>query len=373
MARAFDATEISTRPADSARACLPLAGMRVVELCHVAAGPFASMLLAYLGADVVKLEGPQGDQMRNWPPLEGLEDGTSFSHNFASVNRNKKSVTVDLKTPGGRERARARVAEADALIENYRPGTLARFGLDFETVSAGHHGLIYCWISGFGQAGPLSRRGAFDVVIQGMSGLMSVTSEPDGPPVECGVPVGDVLAGLYGAYTIAALYPVTRGTGRSHHVDCAMLDCVLGASALQTSEYWGSGREPRRLGSRHPRNAPYQAFRASDGPFVIAAGNDELWGELCRLVGRPELADDPRFSRQQDRASHQVELEAILGPIFQSRSADGWLLDLGQHGIPSGPSRATARCSRASMSGRRISSRRSTFPASGACRWWRTP
>lgn len=316
---------------------LPLAGVRVVELCHVAAGPFASMLLADLGADVVKIEGPTGDQMRGWPPLELLPDGDRFSHNFASVNRNKRSVVLDLKTEVGRNAAADLIAEADVVIENYRPGALGRLGLDYPTVSTGHRGLIYCSISGFGQSGPLARRGAYDVVIQGMSGLMNITGEPDGRPAKSGVPVADFTVALYAAYTVAALLPETRRTGRSHHVDCSMLDCLLGISALQTSEFWGSGREPARLGSRHPRNAPYQAFAAQDRMFVVAAGNNVLFASLCEIVGCPELTADSRFVDQLSRAAHQIELEALLAPLFATRPAAYWLDKFEMHGVPSGP------------------------------------
>ena len=262
----------------------PLEGVRVVELAHVAAGPFAGMLLADLGADVLKVEPPTGDQMRGWPPF--AHDGDErFSHNFASVNRNKRSVVADLKNTDDLARVRDLVAVADVVVENYRPGVLDRLGLGYDAVSDGHTGLVYCSISGYGLTSPYVNDGAYDVVIQGMSGLMSVTGSPDGGPVKAGVPVGDFAAGLYAAYTIAALLPQVRRTGTSVRVDCPMLDCLLGISALQTSEYWGSGREPQRLGTAHPRNAPYQGFSAADGDFTVAAGNDRLWAAVAEVVG----------------------------------------------------------------------------------------
>jgi crotonobetainyl-CoA:carnitine CoA-transferase CaiB-like acyl-CoA transferase len=316
---------------------LPLSGMRVAELCHVASGPFAGMLLADLGADVVKIEGPSGDQMRAWPPIEHLPDGATFSHNFGSINRNKRSVVCDLKTVEGRDLAASLVSAADVLIENYRPGMLARFGLDFPTVSARRTGLVYCSISGFGQSGPLAQQGAYDVVVQAISGLMSVTGDPDGPPLKCGVPLADFVAGLYAAYMVSALYPISQATGRSFHVDCPMLDCLLGISALQTSEYWGTGREPQRFGSRHPRNAPYQVFPAADTMFALAAGNDRLWHEVCEVVGCPELADDPRFVNQTARAANQNDLEEILSSIFRRRTAAEWLDRFTRVGVPCGP------------------------------------
>ncbi|WP_377320125.1 CaiB/BaiF CoA transferase family protein [Pimelobacter simplex] len=314
----------------------PLEGVRVVELAHVAAGPFAGMLLADLGADVVKVEPPTGDQMRAWPPF--ADDGTErFSHNFASVNRNKRSVVADLKDPADLARVRELVAAADVVIENYRPGVLDRLGLGYATVREGHRGLVYCSISGYGLTSPYVNDGAYDVVIQGMSGLMSVTGQPDGGPVKAGVPVGDFTAGLYAAYTIAALLPQVRASGTSVRVDCPMLDCLLGVSALQTSEYWGSGAEPRRLGTAHPRNAPYQGFTAADAPFTVAAGNDRLWAAVAAVVGLPDLVDDPRFRTQLDRVRHQQELEALLQGRFAEEKREHWLSELRARGVPCGP------------------------------------
>ncbi|SDE07416.1 CaiB/BaiF CoA transferase family protein [Nocardioides lianchengensis] len=316
---------------------LPLAGVRVVELAHVAAGPFAGMLLADLGADVVKVEPPTGDQMRAWPPFAHDGSGGSFSHNFASVNRNKRSVVADLKDPDQLASVQALVAAADVVVENYRPGVLDRLGLGYDEVAAGHRGLVYASISGYGLTSPYVNDGAYDVVVQGMSGLMSVTGEPDGGPVKAGVPVGDFTAGLYAAYTIAAMLPQVRGSGTSVRLDVPMLDCLLGVSALQTSEYWGSGREPGRLGTAHPRNAPYQGFSAADGDFTVAAGNDRLWAAVADVVGRPELVTDPRFVTQADRVAHQRELAGLLQERFAEEKRDHWLTELRARGVPSGP------------------------------------
>ena len=287
----------------------PLEGVRVVELAHVAAGPFAGMLLADLGADVVKVEPPTGDQMRGLAAVRPAPDDPDqrFSHNFASVNRNKRSVVADLKDPRDLARVRELVAVADVVVENYRPGVLDRLGLGYDTVRDGHPGLVYCSISGYGLTSPYVNDGAYDVVIQGMSGLMSVTGDRDGGPVKAGVPVGDFAAGLYAAYTIAALLPQVGRTGTSVRVDCPMLDCLLGISALQTSEYWGSGREPQRLGTAHPRNAPYQGFSAADGDFTVAAGNDRLWAAVAEVVGhagargRPTVRQPVRPGRAPGR------------------------------------------------------------------------
>lgn len=316
---------------------LPLSGVRVVELAHVAAGPFAGMLLADLGADVVKVEPPAGDQMRAWPPFARDDDGTSFSHNFASVNRNKRSISADLKDPDQLAEVRALIAAADVVVENYRPGVLDRLGLGYDEVSADHRGIVYASISGYGLSSPYVNDGAYDVVIQGMSGLMSVTGEPDGNPVKSGVPVGDFTAGLYAAYTIAAMLPQVRESGASVRLDVPMLDCLIGVSALQTSEYWGSGREPQRLGTAHPRNAPYQGFSAADGDLTIAAGNDKLWAAVAEVVGLPHLVHDPRFVTQGDRVTHQHELADLLGEQLAQEKRQHWLTELRARGVPCGP------------------------------------
>jgi len=317
----------------------PLEGVRVVELAHVAAGPFAGLLLADLGADVVKVEPPSGDQMRGWPPFatDPARPGERFSHNFASVNRNKRSVVADLKDPSELQRVRDLVAAADVVVENYRPGVLDRLGLGYEAVREGHPGLVYCSVSGYGLTSPYVNDGAFDVVIQGMSGLMSVTGHPDGGPAKAGVPVGDFVAGLYAAYTVAALLPQVARTGVSVRVDVPMLDCLLGISALQTSEYWGTGREPERLGTAHPRNAPYQGFTAADGDFTVAAGNDRLWAAVAEVTRLDELLDDPRFATQPDRVLHQAELADLLQERFAGEKRDHWLTELRARGVPCGP------------------------------------
>ena len=317
----------------------PLAGVRAIELGQIAAGPFAGSLLADLGADVVKIERPDGgDGMRSWPPLSTAGNGEApYSENFASLNRNKRSVALDLKDPVDLERLLRLADMADVLVENYRPGVLARLGVGYEAVSARNPRIVYCSISGYGQTGPYARKGAFDVTVQGMSGLMSVTGEPGGGPVKCGVPVGDFCAGLYAAYTITANLMQARQTGRGAYIDCSMLGSLIGVAALQTSEYFGTGTAPRPFGSAHPRNAPYQAFRARDEHFIIAAGNDRLFAQVCGAVGLPELAEDPRFTSQQLRAEHQGALAAILGPRFAERTATEWLEEMDARGVPCAP------------------------------------
>ncbi len=270
----------------------PLSGIRVIEFCSVAAGPFCAMLLADMGADVVKVENPDGgDTMRAWPPLN-----EGFSENFASLNRNKRSVTLDLKDPADKARALELISSADVVLENNRPGVMKRLGLDYTSVSAGRPSLVYCSISAFGQEGPRSSEAGFDLTLQAMSGVMSVTGEPGAPPVKCGVPISDFGTGLYAAYAIAAALLQVRAGGTGVHIDASMFGASLAMAALQTSEYFGSGRDPKRLGSAHPRNAPYQAFRAKDGYFAMAAGNNALYRAACAAIGRSDLAEDPRFA-----------------------------------------------------------------------------
>ncbi|MEM0990480.1 MAG: CoA transferase [Pseudomonadota bacterium] len=325
-----------TATGDPQASGMPLAGVRVLEFGQIAAGPFAGSLLADLGADVVKIERPDGgDGMRSWPPLSG--DISPFSENFASLNRNKRSLAADLKNPDTVARLRDLAAEADVVVENFRAGVLYRLKLGYDDLSAVNPRLVYASISGYGQTGPDAAKGAFDVTVQGASGLMSVTGEPGGAPVKCGVPVGDFCAGLYAAYTIVAKLMQARATGRGGHIDCSMLGSLIGVSALQTSEYFGTGQAPAALGSAHPRNAPYRAFEASDTHFIIAAGNDRLWAEVAEAVGMPELADDPRFASQRQRAANQDALLDLLQPVFRTRTAVEWLAEMDRRGVPSAP------------------------------------
>ena len=316
----------------------PLAGLKVLEFGQIAAGPFAGSLLADLGADVVKVERPDGgDGMRDWPPLSSHGGGSGFSENFASLNRNKRSATFDLKNGDDLLRLRSLLAVADVVVENFRAGVLERLGLGYETLKQSNPGLVYCSISGYGQTGPYAQRGAFDVTVQAISGIMSVTGEDGAPPVKCGVPVGDFCAGLYAAYTITASVMKARETGQGTYIDCSMLGSLIGVAALQTSEYFGSGKAPRAMGSAHPRNAPYQAFKASDEYFVIAAGNDRLWQQVCEAVAMPGLFRDERFATQALRAERQTELLALLAPIFAMRGAADWLDEMNRRGVPCAP------------------------------------
>lgn len=315
----------------------PLKGLRVLEFGQIAAGPFAGSLLADLGADVVKVERPDGgDGMRQWPPLSDCNEEV-FSENFASLNRNKRSIAVDLKDPASLDRLRGLCKKADVLIENFRPAVLERLGLGYDALSQENPGLVYCSISGYGQRGPYASKGAFDVTVQAMSGLMSVTGEDGRAPVKCGVPVGDFAAGLYAAYAVMAAIYRRQSTGQGAFIDCSMLGSLIGIAALQTSEFFGTGNTPKRLGSAHPRNAPYQAYQASDVHFVIAAGNDKLWRAVCDAVDQPKLAEDPRFASQNLRAKNQEVLAELLAPLFIKKSAAYWLKEMDARGVPCAP------------------------------------
>lgn len=308
---------------------LPLAGVKVVEFCSVAAGPFCGMLLADMGAEVVKIESPDGDTLRQWPPLTN-----GYSENFASLNRNKQSVALNLKTPEDREFARALIRDADVVIENNRPGVMKRLGLDHASLAEAHPALIYCSISAYGQTGPRAEEGGFDLTIQAAAGVMSVTGEEDGAPVKCGVPLSDFASGLYGAFAITSQLARVRAGGTGAHIDVPMFGCTLGIAALQTSQYFGTGRDPGKLGSAHPRNAPYQAFHAADGYFAIAAGTQKLWLAVCEAVDRPKLSADPRFLTTTDRAANQTALKRILEDKFEQQPVDHWIDTFNHAGVP---------------------------------------
>ena len=300
----------------------------MIEFCQIAAGPFAGLLLADMGADVIKVESPEGDGMRNWPPHTG-----GYSENFASLNRGKKSVVFDLKKPADVENARRLCLSADVVLENFRPGVMQRLGLGYEFFKQHKPEIVYCSISAFGQEGPRAQEGGFDVTLQAIGGVMSVTGELGGPPVKSGVPLTDFAAGLYAAFSVAS--SLFEGKGR--HIDVPMLGTTLAIAALQTSEYFGSGKDPKKLGSAHPRNAPYQAFRCKDGYFVMAAGNDDLFRRACEGFGVPELSSSPLFSSTALRAQHQSSLKEILEKRFSGLTAEQCLGIARKQGVPCAP------------------------------------
>jgi formyl-CoA transferase len=286
-----------------------------------------------MGADVNKVESPDGGVgQRQWPPHTG-----GFSENYASINGNKRSDALNLKDEAQREAARRRALSAEVVVENLRPGVLAKLGLGYEPLARDKPALVYCSISAFGQTGPRSQEGGFDLTVQAVGGVMSVTGEPDGPPVKCGVPLADFGAGLYAAYAISCALHAARRDGKGQHIDVSMLGATLGMAALQTSEYFGTGRDPVKLGSAHPRNAPYQAFRAKDGYFAMAAGNDRLWKSVCRIVGREALEKDERFAGTSQRAKNQAELRDILEKSFAGKPVADWLKLFADGGVPCAP------------------------------------
>jgi len=309
-----------------------LDSVRVIEFCQIAAGPFCGMLLADQGADVVKVEAPLGDGMRQWPPLT-----SGFSENFASLNRNKRSIVLDLKRPEDLAAARSLCLGADVVVENFRPGVMSRLGLGYDSLSMDAPKLVYCSISAFGQSGPRASEGGFDVTLQAVAGVMSVTGEPNGAPTKCGVPLTDFAAGLYAAFAIAAALHGVRAGGAGRYIDVPMLGTTLAIAALQVSELFGSGRDPAKLGSAHPRNAPYQAFRCGDGHFVMAAGTDELYRKACVCLGLGDVLDDPRFASTSDRARNQDALRQVIETATERLSAEHCLALLRGAGVPCAP------------------------------------
>ena len=313
---------------------LPLAGVRVVDISQVMAGPFCTMMLADMGADVVKIEPPgAGDQTRG---AMGFKMKGPDSMGFLNLNRNKRSVTLNLKSPAGREALHKLVAGADILVENYRPGVMRRLGADYATLSAINPRLVYASISGFGQSGPWAMRPGFDLIAQAMSGVMSVTGYPGGPPVKAGVPVADIGCALFATYGILSAYIGAQASGQGQHVDASLFEAALAFSIWDISDYWGTGRVPTPLGTANRMSAPYQAVRASDGWLMIGANSPKLWRLLCDLLGRPELAADSRFIDIPARLANREALIDALEVSFAERTAEAWESALLAAGIPAG-------------------------------------
>ena len=311
----------------------PLHGIRVLDLSRVLAGPYCTMVLGDLGAEVIKVEPPDGDETRAWgPPFAAGE-----SAYYLCVNRNKRDITVNLKTDEGRAILRDLALQSDVLVENFRPGTLARFGLDYETLRPDHPRLVYCSISGFGQTGPLRERPGYDFMIQAMGGIMSITGEPDSEPMKVGVAVADLFAGQNAIIAILAALQARERTGKGQYIDIALFDSQLGWLANVASNYLISGNLPRRFGNGHPNIVPYQVFRAADGWFALAVGNDRQFARMCDLVQQPDWATDERFATNAARVSNRDILIDLLKPIFALRSVDEWLAAIEDAEIPCGP------------------------------------
>ena len=310
----------------------PLHRIRVLDLSRVLAGPYCTVVLGDLGADVIKVESPEGDETRGWgPPFTAGE-----SAYYLCVNRNKRGIVADFKTAEGRDLLHGLIRRCDVLVENFRPGSLARFALDFESVSAINPSLIYCSITGFGQTGPLRDKPGYDFMIQAMGGIMSVTGEPGGAPMKSGVAVADLFAGQNAVIAILAALQARTHTGKGQHLDISLFDSQLGWLANVASNYLISGNLPKRYGNAHANIVPYQSFQASDGWFVVAVGNDRQFVKMCEVIGKSELVIDERFTTNSARVQNRDALIAILKPVFLTKTVDEWLALIGDE-FPCGP------------------------------------
>lgn len=316
----------------------PLKGIKVVELARILAGPWAGQVLADLGCEVIKIESPDGDDTRRWgPPFVERPGADADAAYFHACNRGKRSISADFNDSADLARVKTLIADADVVIENFRVGALARFGLDHASLRESHPELVYCSITGFGQTGPYAGRAGYDFIIQGMSGFMELTGDPAGEPQKIGVALADIVTGLYATIGIqAALIERTR-TGRGANVDMSLLDSMVGVLANQAMNYLASGNSPKRMGNAHPNIAPYQVFPTGDGHFILAVGNDRQFGRFCEAVGRPDIADDPRFASNSLRVEHREALASLIEDETTRRTTSHLLGLCEAAGIPAGP------------------------------------
>jgi len=317
----------------------PLEGLLVLDFTRVLSGPYCTMQLADLGARVIKIEHPdRGDDTRGWgPPF--VESESAY---FLSINRNKESLTLDLKHPGAARVIDALVRRADVLVENFRPGTMERLGLGYQAVAARNGKLVYCSISGFGHTGPRAAEAGYDAVMQAEGGLMSVTGAPDGPPFRLGVAIADITTGMFAAEGILAALFARHRTGRGQHVDVAMLDSVAALLTYQAGIFFATGTTPPRMGNRHPTIVPYETFTAADGEFVLAVGNDEQFQRMCLVIGRPDLASDSRFATNAGRIDHYGSLKPALDAAFLRWNRQALVNAFVAAGVPCGSVRSVA-------------------------------
>ena len=314
-----------------------LAGLKVVELARILAGPWAGQTLADLGADVIKVEGPKGDDTRQWGPPFVEHQGEKTAAYFHACNRGKRSIVADFNDPDDLSFVKKLIARADVVIENFKVGGLKKYGLDYESLRSAHPALIYCSITGFGQTGPYKNRAGYDFLIQGMAGIMDLTGEPDGEPQKIGVAFADIFAGLYSTIAIQAALVQRHTTGNGQHIDISLFDCMSGVLANQAMNFLATGISPHRLGNAHPNIVPYQTFSASDGAFILAAGNDIQFARVCEVIGLPELAADKRFVTNAARVENREALSAIIQSETGRWKLAELLIALEKKGVPAGP------------------------------------
>jgi crotonobetainyl-CoA:carnitine CoA-transferase CaiB-like acyl-CoA transferase len=310
----------------------PLKGIRVLDLTRVLAGPYCAMLLGDMGAEVIKVEEPgKGDDTRGWPPFAGGE-----STYFMSVNRNKKSMTLNLKAPEGRELLKKLARKSDVLLENFRAGTMEKLGLGYATLAKLNPRLVYCAISGFGESGPESHRGGYDLIVQAESGVMDLTGFPDGPPVKVGNSIADLVAGMSGAHGVTLALLARQRTRRGQKVEVAMLDVMASLLTYQAGMYLNAGRRPARRGNEHPSIVPYEVFKAADSYLALGVANNSLWERCCAALERPELVKDPRYATEASRVENRTSLVPLLNQVLGTRPAEEWMKRLEAVGVPAG-------------------------------------
>ena len=315
----------------------PLAGVKVIELARILAGPWAGQTLADLGADVIKVEAPEGDDTRRWGPPFIERDGDKSAAYFYATNRGKRSITCDFRTPEGQDMVRQLVADADVLIENFKVGGLAKYGLDYESLRKVNPRLVYCSVTGFGQTGPYAHRAGYDFIIQGMAGLMSVTGEPDGQPQKVGVAVTDVFTGVYSATAILAALLQRGRTGEGQHIDMSLLDVATSIMANQSMNYLVSGKPPGMMGNAHPNLAPYAVFDCADGWIILATGNDAQYRRLCGILQLSDMAEAAEYLTNADRIANRVTLTARITAATKTWSKADLLAACEAEGVPAGP------------------------------------
>ena len=316
----------------------PLDGVRIIDFTRILAGPFGAMFLGDMGAEVIKVEEPgKGDDTRGWPPFAGGE-----ATYFLSVNRSKKSLTLNMKAPEGLAILRKLISKSDVVLENFRPGTMDRLGVGYEALRALNPRLIYCAISGFGESGPEASRPGYDLIVQGESGVMDITGFPDGPPVKVGNSIADLVAGMSAAQGITLALLARERTGRGQKVEVGMLDVMAALLTYQAGLYWNGGGRPGRRGNQHPSIVPYEVFRAADAYLTLGVANNSLWDKACRALGREDLVRDPRFDTEAKRVGNRDVLVPLLNDVLSARPAEEWLTRFDQAGVPAGKIKTVA-------------------------------